>query len=191
MTKAFFTLVFLAFLTLLVYPIPSLGQQTENHQYVPVEQYGLWSTARVIDNFDGKEKAYAAYYLPGNKEGLIFLASIEKHNMLFISANLLLPNNPFPWSNDAPMSVLVRVDDGLTIATQGRYPNVLMGGGDFVVSGTFSAFLDGKEARIRTEYGTEQHTYIFPLDGFADAVRWVYGELEKHDPRGSSLGDQD
>ncbi len=85
--------------------------------------------------------------------------------------------------NDCHISVSYKVDDGEVVETSGEYPHRISG--RYAVDSDFSPiwgapiskmarmFSEGKEARIRTSHGDEQHTFIVSLDGFAETSRWV------------------
>ena len=151
---------------------------------------GDWYGYSVIDAFEGGADRWFATTRTGDYGEVRYSCAIgEKPEMLAFA------DHPMPMmrtlgssfscevQNDCHISVSYKVDDGEVVKTAGEYPHRISE--RYAVASDFSPiwgapiskmarmFSEGREARIRTTHGDEQHTFIVSLDGFAETSEWV------------------
>ena len=129
-----------------------------------------------MDTFDDREIAWEAFH-PQGRDGGVALTCREGDVLSFdaYADNMFVNSIGSVLKKDEPVRVRLKVDDYPIVETRGAYPNTLaISDGD--VRKIMTELLDGNEARIRTQHGDEQHTFILSLAGFREAGAWALGK---------------
>ena len=148
----------------------------ENTKEIAHARSGAWSAVATVDTFDDSEIAWSAVH-PHGDHGKVAV-TCEDNGSTLVGSLKAHASNPFIDSIGSVMlqreaiRVRVKVDDTPIIEARGRYPNALTTTNEELVA-IVGRMLSGKEARIRTEHGEEQHTFTLSLDGFGDSVKWA------------------
>ena len=154
---------------------------------------GDWYGYAVIDTFEGGADRWFATTRTGDYAEVRYsCANGEKPEMRAFAEHAMPTMRTLGSSfscevqNDCHIRVSYKVDDGEVVKTSGEYPHRISE--PYAVDSDFSPiwgapvskmarmFSEGREARIRTSHGDEQHTFIVSLDGFAETSKWVDGK---------------
>lgn len=164
-----------AILVLAGVPAFAIGDD-ENTREVYVATHGAWIARTTVDTFEEREVAWYALHRQGDDGG--FAVTCRVGDVLSFDAyadNMFINSIGQAWRQREPIAVRLKVDDYPIVEVKGKYPNTIASS-ESDVGKVMTELLNGEEARIRTEHGEEQHTFVLSLDGFREAAAWTLGK---------------
>ncbi|MCY4011130.1 MAG: hypothetical protein OXG82_00290 [Gammaproteobacteria bacterium] len=156
-------------------PVFAAGDD-ENTRDVYVSSHGAWTARATVDTFEEREVAWYAFHRQGDDGG--FALTCRVGDVLSFDAyadNMFINSIGLAWQQRQPIVVRVKVDDYPVVEVKGKYPNTIASR-EADVRKLIAELTDGEVARIRTQHGEEQHTFVLSLDGFREAAAWTLGK---------------
>ena len=150
----------------------------DNTKDVRVARHGAWTTYTTIDTFDDSAIRWYASHPHGDDGGIRYGCDRENGAGFTAHADNMFIDSIGQVMNRDRIRVRVKVDNNPVVESKGKYPNDMATDRE-ARNEILGQFSNGREARIRTEHGDEQHTFAVSLDGFREAANWVLTECKE------------
>ena len=163
----------------LSYALFASASDDENYQIHWVSSHSHWSAYTITDIFEDAVTAWYAEYTFGDDGRITFHCPTNddlKPELRAFVDNMFAQSIGTGFMKSKPILAKIKVGDNSVVETQsGEYPNTVVRGDEFRPIYMQMVAADGPEnqVRIRTTHGSEQHTFVFQLGGFADATAKV------------------